>query len=125
MSTPFKYKSSFSNEISASCFDGSCQRFNISEASLDNLKPLIPEEVDLQKNIDLLGVAFNAAVVNKFNKNGDGIDTQTALAVSEYFVHKPTNIEHNKEKVVGHIVSSSFSGFLTFNIFLALSCLVR
>ena len=113
MSTPFKYISSFSNEISASCVDGTCKRFNISKASLDNLKPLIPEDVDLTKNIDLLGVAFNAAVVNKFNKNGDGIDTKTALAVSEYFIHKPTNIEHNKEKVVGHIVSSSFSDINT------------
>ena len=109
MSTPFKHKLSFSNSISASCVDGSCKRFQISEASLENLKTLIPEDVDLTKNIDLLGVAFNAAVVNKFNKNGDGIDTQTAVAVSDYFIHKPTNIEHNKEKVVGHIISSSFS----------------
>ena len=106
---PFKYKSSFKNEIAASCVDGSCQRFNISEASLETLKPLIPEEVDLSKNIDLLGVAFNAAVVNKFNKNGDGIDTQTALAINDYFINKPTNIEHNKEKVVGHIISAAFS----------------
>mgnify|MGYP003625584108 CR=1 FL=1 len=109
MNLKFKHKTSFENNIQASCFDGSCKRFQISKASLENLRTLIPEDVDLTKNIDLLGVAFNAAVVNKFNKNGDGIDTKTALAVSEYFVHKPTNIEHNKEKVVGHIVSSSFS----------------
>lgn len=110
MSTPFRYKSSFVNSISASCVDGTCKRFDVSEASLENLRPLIPQDVDLRKNIDLLAVAFNAAVVNKFNRNGDGIDTETALAISEYFVHKPTNIEHNKEKVVGHIISSSFSG---------------
>ena len=110
MSTPFRYKSSFANSISASCVDGTCKRFDISEASLENLRPLIPQDVDLRKNIDLLAVAFNAAVVNKFNRNGDGIDTETALAISEYFIHKPTNIEHNKEKVVGHIISSSFSG---------------
>ena len=113
MNAPFKHKLSFENSISASCVDGSCKRFQISEASLENLKALIPEDVDLTKNIDLLGVAFNAAVVNKFNKNGDGIDTETALAVNEYFIHKPTNIEHNKEKVVGHIVSASFSDINT------------
>lgn len=113
MGNSFKYISSFESSISASCVDGTCKKFNISQASLDNLKPLIPQDVDLTKNIDLLGVAFNAAVVNKFNKNGDGIDTSTAIAVSDYFVHKPTNIEHNKEKVVGHIVSSSFSDFNT------------
>jgi hypothetical protein len=111
MKAPFKHKASFKNDIAASCVDGTCKRFQISEASLQSLKALIPEDVDLAKNIDLLGVAFNAAVVNKFNKNGDGIDTETALAVNDYFIHKPTNIEHNKEKVVGHIVSSSFSGF--------------
>ncbi len=110
---PFKYQSSFENDIAASCVDGSCQRFNISEASLETLRPLIPEEVDLTKNIDLLGVAFNAAVVNKFNKNGDGIDTDTALAINDYFINKPTNIEHNKEKVVGHIISAAFSDINT------------
>ena len=110
---PFKYTSSFENDIVASCVDGTCQRFNISQASLETLRPLIPEEVDLTKNIDLLGVAFNAAVVNKFNKNGDGIDTDTALAIGDYFINKPTNIEHNKEKVVGHIISSAFSDINT------------
>ena len=72
---------------------------------------LIPESVDLKKNIDLIGVAFNAAVVNRFNKNDDAIDTKTALAIKNYFVNKPTNIEHNKTKVVGHIVSAAFSKF--------------
>ena len=109
----FKYTSSFESSVVASCVEGSCQPFGISEASLDNLRPLIPEDVDLSKNIDLLGVAFNAAVVNKFNKNGDGINTETALDISEYFINKPTNIEHNKEKVVGHIISSSFSDINT------------
>ena len=105
----FKYTSAFSSSVIASCVEGSCRPLGISEASLENLQPLIPEDVDLSQNIDLLGVAFNAAVVNKFNKNGDGINTETAIAVNDYFINKPTNIEHNKEKVVGHIISSSFS----------------
>ena len=113
MSGPFKYTSSFKSTVSASCVEGSCTPFGISQASLDHLRPLIPEDVDLSKNIDLLGVAFNAAVVNKFNKNGDGIDTKTAIAIKDYFINKPTNIEHQKEKVVGHIISSSFSDYGT------------
>ena len=107
----FKYKTSFTNEILASAQSNQLGELGISEASLNNLKPLIPKDIDLEKNIDLIGVAFNAAVVNRFNKNGDGIDTDTALAIKEYFVNKPTNIEHKKEKVVGHIVSSAFSNF--------------
>src|SRR6056300_690664 len=104
----FKYKTSFSNEIIASRKDPKEEGF-ISEASLEQLKSLVPEDIDFEKNIDLIGVAFNAAVINQFNKNDDGIDTKTAVAIKDYFIHKPTNIEHNKKKIVGHIVSSGFS----------------
>ena len=86
-------------------------QLGISEASLDALQPLIPSAVDLNRNIDLLGVAFNAAVVNRFNRNDDGIDTDSAVEIADYFINKPTNIEHRKQIVVGHIVSSAFSKF--------------
>jgi hypothetical protein len=85
---------------------------SVSKASLENLISLIPNsEIDLNENIDLLGVAFNAAVVNRFNRNDDGIDTDTALRISKLFKHKPTNIEHKKEKVVGHILTTGFSRY--------------
>ena len=112
MSSPFKYKAVFENEIIASSsIDDS--GLDISSASLENLSSLIPDHVELDQNIDLLGVAFNGAVVNKFNRNDDGIGTDTALAIKDYFIHKPTNIEHRKEKVVGHVVSAGFSEFGT------------
>jgi hypothetical protein len=83
----------------------------ISKASLDNLKPLIPKDIDFKENIDLLGLAYNAAVINMFNKNDDGMDSATAAKVIKNFLHKPTNIEHDKSKVVGHIVNAGFSKF--------------
>jgi hypothetical protein len=110
MGSPYKYKTSFSNEILASS-DLEDNQLDLSRASLANLKELLPESIDLDANVDLLAVAFNAAVVNVFNKNHDGISTDTAKAVISYFTHKPTNIEHKKEQVVGHIVSSGFSSF--------------
>ena len=114
-SKPYKYTTTFKQEILAASEIESGE-WKLSEASLDKLKPLIPTDIDFEKNIDLLGVAFNAAVVNRFNKNDDGIDTTTALAIKDYFVNKPTNIEHQKQKVVGHIVSSAFSKFGTNEI---------
>ena len=108
MSLPYKYTTTFDNVVLASSEVGDA---NISKASLESLRPLIPKNIDLEKNIDLLAVAFNAAVVNKFNKNGDGIDSETAVAVKDYFVHKPTNIEHDRDKIVGHIVSAGFSKY--------------
>tara|TARA_B110000285_G_scaffold229657_1_gene294780 strand:+ start:3069 stop:4637 length:1569 start_codon:yes stop_codon:yes gene_type:complete len=103
-----KYTTTFDFEIKA------CENIagiNVSKANIENLRSLIPTSVDLEKNIDLMGVAFNAAVVNEFNKNGDGIDTKTAIASVQQFIHKPTNIEHNKKKVVGHIVNAGFSDY--------------
>lgn len=111
----YKYKTFFSSEIQASTFSKD-QGDNISKASLESLKSLMPNNIDLEGNIDLLAVAFNAAVVNVFNKNHDGINTETAKAVSKYFIHKPTNIEHKKQKVVGHVISSGYSKFGTNEI---------
>ena len=105
----FKYQTQFTSanlSVSQLNFDE-----KISRASLQNLSDLIPNEINYDENIDLLGVAFNAAVVNKFNKNDDGIDSSTAQRIVQLFKHKPTNIEHNKDKVVGHILTSSFSEY--------------
>jgi hypothetical protein len=103
-----KYTTTFEFEVQA------CKEIagiNISSANIENLRSLIPNSVNLEKNIDLMGVAFNAAVVNEFNRNGDGINTKTAIESVQQFIHKPTNIEHNKKKVVGHIVNAGFSDY--------------
>ena len=105
----FLYRTKFDNIVTASLnFDNNVL---LSQASLEPLRSIIPSSVNLEKNVDLVGAAFNAAVVNRFNKNGDGIDTNTAIAFKKYFIHKPTNIEHKKQRVVGHIVNSAFSSY--------------
>ena len=81
-------------------------------ASLLDVGDFIPE-VDTQKNIDLLPIAFNACVANRVNKNGDVIDTPTALEIHENFINKPINIEHNRDRVVGAILTAGFSEFGT------------
>lgn len=107
----FRYKTRFSNVVTASL--NVDKEVLFANASIDSLKGLIPASVNLEKNIDLVGAGFNAAVVNSFNKNGDGIDTNAALAIKNYFVHKPANIEHKKNRVVGHIVNAGFSRYNT------------
>jgi hypothetical protein len=104
----YLYRSRFESPVS-SCFPND-EQF-VSKASLENLKDLIPEGIDFSQNIDLLGVAFNAAVVNQFNKNDDGIDSSLAASIIQNFIHKPTNIEHHKEKIVGHIINAGFSEY--------------
>ena len=79
-------------------------------ASLAEVGGFIPN-VDTEKNVDLLPVAFNAAVVNRVNRNGDVIDGLTALASYKDFINKPINFEHNRERIVGVILTAGFSEF--------------
>ena len=67
MDNKYKYKATFSGEIFASGKILDSPELNISKASLDGLKDLLPDDVNLEENIDLIAVAFNAALVNKFN----------------------------------------------------------
>ena len=104
----YLYRSEFTAPI-ISCKSG--DDFAVSQASLSNLKDFLPKDIDFSQNIDLLGVAFNAAVVNQFNKNDDGIDAALAGEITKNFIHKPTNIEHKKDNIVGHIISAGFSEY--------------
>ena len=81
-------------------------------ASMVELEKFIPD-IDTDKNIDLLPVAFNACVANRVNKNDDVVDSASALAMYRDFVNKPINIEHNRDRVIGTILSASFSEFGT------------
>ena len=81
-------------------------------ASLVDVGNFIPD-IDIEKNVDLLPIAFNACVVNRANKNGDVIDTSTALAMYKSFINKPINIEHNRQNIVGTILTAGFSEFGT------------
>ena len=96
----------FVKQISEEEFDlFGLSRANIQEAA----QTLLPEDFDPKQNIDVLPVVFNLAKVNEFNKNGDGIDAKTAVAAVKRFINKPINIEHKKDKIVGHIINASFS----------------
>ena len=81
-------------------------------ASLIEVGEFVPD-VDTKKNVDLLPVAFNACVINRVNKNGDVVDTPTAVAMYKDFINKPINIEHNRDRVVGVILATGFSEFGT------------
>jgi len=82
----------------------------LSLASIDSLKKFVPN-IDTDKNIDLLPIAFDACVVNRVNKNGDVVDSSTAVEMLKNFVNKPINVEHDRTKVVGCILTASFSKF--------------
>jgi hypothetical protein len=106
----FKYKTIFSSTIRPLVPEEKDKYLAL--ASLADVGDFIPD-VDTDENVDLLPIAFNACVVNRVNKNGDVIDTETAAKIYENFINKPINIEHNRDKVVGVILAAGFSEFGT------------
>lgn len=84
----------------------------LSLASMVDLEKFVPE-IDTEKEVDLLPVAFNAFVANRANKNGDVIDTETAVRIKDSFINKPINIEHNRDKILGTILTTGYSEFGT------------
>ncbi len=108
--TENKYVSVFSSELKPLVSEEKDKYLAFS--SLVNLIDFIPN-IDTAKNNDLLPVAFNAFVANRVNKNGDVINTETALSVYKNFINKPINIEHNRSRVVGVILTAGFSEFGT------------
>ena len=106
----FKYTTSFSATLKSLVSEEKDKY--LAMATLMNLVDFVPD-IDTDKNVDLLPVAFNAFVANRVNKNGDVINTATAMSIYKNFINKPINIEHNRDKVVGVILTAGFSEFGT------------
>jgi len=108
----FKFTTIFSSEVKPLVSEE--KDAYLALAALSNIGDLVPD-VDTEKNIDLLPVAFNAFVANRVNKNHDVINTEAALSITRHFINKPINIEHNRDKVIGTILTAGFSEFGTDN----------
>jgi len=104
-----KYTTTFSSEIRP-LVSAEKDKY-LAMASLVNIGDFIPD-ID-SENIDLLPVAFNAFVANRVNKNGDVISGSKAIEISNSFINKPINVEHNRGRVVGVILAAGYSEFGT------------
>ena len=104
----FKFSTSFSSVVKPLVSEQ--KDIYLALASLSEIGEFIPE-VNAEDNTDLLPIAFNACVVNRVNKNGDVIDSATASEICKNFINKPINVEHNRQHVVGVILTAGYSEF--------------
>lgn len=115
MEKQFKYTTRF--EFPVKTVYASSQGGFLSTASLAEIKALAPDELNIKENYDLLYTVFNSAVINRINKNHDGIGSDVATKIYKNFIHKPMNIEHNRKLVVGHIINAGFSEYKTNKVY--------
>lgn len=81
---------------------------HVSEATEKKLSSFVPY-VDYHSNADLIGIAFDVAVANMFNANGDGVDSEGAWRIMRTVSSKPINVEHDRNLIIGHIMDGSFT----------------
>jgi hypothetical protein len=105
----FKYKTSFSGKITKIYHDEIDKL--LATASLESLKGLFPANVDLKKNIDLIGCVFNGAVAGRMNANGDSLDAKTAIEINKFFLFKAFDLGHSRSEIIGVICNTGYSKF--------------
>ena len=85
---------------------------NVAKASLSELRQFLPT-VDTEVNYDLLPISFSACVVNMTNRNDDLISTEEGLAIYKNFLHKYINVNHERQKSAGVILTAGLSEYET------------
>lgn len=108
MDKNFPYTSVFESNVSYGGLFEKCSFF--SQASLEGLRPLIPNwEANTNENIDLLAFAANACAAGLANKNDDMIEPEAAISSLPLWRQKMLNSEHDRSKVIGHLITSGLS----------------
>jgi hypothetical protein len=95
-------------ECVASLVDSdSLNSLKISEASLNEIKSVMGEEVSPSSSLML----FKAPLANGglINKNGHGIEVKDLVAMYRKFANQPVNSEHNRNNTLGFIVKAYLS----------------
>lgn len=78
--------------------------------NLDSLKPLLPSEVSVQDNPDMMFFVANSALINIANKNSDAVGAGDAVKIHSLSKYKFMNLEHKRNQgACGVIINSGFS----------------
>ena len=85
MKDKLKYTTVFSSEIKPVVSEERDKYLAL--ASMIEVAKFLPD-VDVDKHVDLLPIAFNAFVANRVNRNGDVVATETAMAFYQDFKKK-------------------------------------
>lgn len=105
----YKYKISFSSRIKAVIPTGR-DKF-LAKASLDSLKGILPDDINVDDNPDLLYIAGNAFVAGMSNLNSDGVSKATAIQIAPKFKYKFIDKNHERADIIGCIFNFGYSKY--------------
>ncbi len=103
------YKTTFAAQIRA--IEPSETELRETQASLTDLKAMLPAGIDPEQNPQLLYIAANLYVAGMVNMNDDGVDIETSLAAYKGFEKQQLNIEHDRKRIAGYILHAGLSEY--------------
>lgn len=101
------YRTTFAAQIRA--IEPSETELRETQASLTDLKAMLPPGIDPEENPQLLYIAANLYVAGMVNMNDDGVDIATSLASYKGFEKQQLNIEHDRKRIAGYILHAGLS----------------
>lgn len=75
---------------------------------LQILQNIFPSNIDLESNIDLVGITLDVATGDLMNRNYQAISNKTLIKIAKNFLWKPVDIEHDRTKCIGVICNYGF-----------------
>ncbi len=103
------YKTTFAAQIRA--IEPSETELRETQASLTDLKAMLPPGIDPEENPQLLYIAANLYVAGMVNMNDDGVDIETSLGAYKGFEKQQLNIEHDRKRIAGYILHAGLSEY--------------
>lgn len=110
ITSEFKSPITISSVASVSQEDLKLAKKAFASISSDHLSKYIPD-VNVEKNPDLLPVAFDSCIANLVNANDDAIISTSIVELAKTCKHKYINYEHDRHSVIGHIFNYGFHSF--------------
>ncbi len=107
-----KYTSTFACKISPLELEKR-EKFLSVASKNDNLRKLLPKDINLTDNIGFQFFSGESCVANMINANGDGIKTKEAILVKDRFPLCFVDENHSRHSVIGVIVDSSYTDYKT------------
>lgn len=108
----FKHKISFATKISPLKSEDKDKFISLASKN-KNLNKLLPKDVNLTENVGFQLFCGESCVSNTLNANSDGVKTEEAIKIAKEFPLCYINVGHNRSKLCGVIIASTFTDYKT------------
>ncbi len=107
----FKFKASFNSPVTFRRESLANYKATAGIDELKELESLLPTKEEVEANPDFLFFSGNLFVSSLINLNSHGVLNDTAIVLASQVKYRPVDVEHNRDHIIGCLLSSSYVSF--------------